>query len=201
MIDKVRFIDNTGKKLFPGDWIELNENLNTVIGGKSSGKSLLLYHIVKTIAPDLLKKRSQEITIPAYHFGDTGQLDFEVRWKDEHIDKLSVTPENKNREIEFIPQMYVNALAEKEGRASLYQLIESILEQNSKYKEFIQQVTQDISQIETSIEQDRATLLKLRDDLRQLNSETKTIGDPAAIEIEIQRLSSMIDTLREESGL
>jgi hypothetical protein len=79
VIDKVRFIDNSGCKFFPADWIELNENLNTVIGGKSSGKSLLLYHIVKTVAPDLVDKRSQEITIPAYRFGDAGELDFEVR--------------------------------------------------------------------------------------------------------------------------
>ncbi len=200
VIDKVRFIDNTGTKIFPTDWIELNENLNTIIGGKSSGKSLLLYHIVKTVAPDLLEKRSQEITIPTYSFGDPEQLDFEVRWKDGRIDRLSDPPDQKNREIEFIPQMYVNALAEKEGRESLYQLIESILEQDSGYKRFMEQMRDSISQIETTIEQDRATLLKLRDDLRLLKAEKKDIGDPAAIEKEIERLSLKIDKLREESG-
>lgn len=200
VIDKVRFVDNTGSKLFPADWIELNENLNTVIGGKSSGKSLLLYHIVKAVAPDLLDKRNQEITIPVYHFGDLGQLDFEVRWKDGHIDTLSSAPEFGNREIEYIPQMYVNSLAEKGGRSSLYQLIESILEQNTTYKDFIQQIRQEISQLETNIEQELTNLLKLRDELRKLLSEKKEIGDSTAIENEIQRLSSKIDVLREQSG-
>lgn len=200
VIDKVRFIDNTGSKLFPADWIELNENLNTVIGGKSSGKSLLLYHIVKTVAPELLDKRSQEITIPVYRFGDSVQLDFEVSWKDGQTDTLSTAPELRNREIEYIPQMYVNSLAEKEGRSSLYQLIESILDQNATYKDFIQNMREEILQLETNIEQDLTELLKLRDELRQRHFEKKTIGDSTAIEKEIQRLSSRIDVLREESG-
>lgn len=200
VIDKVRFIDNTGSKFFPVDWIELNENLNTVIGGKSSGKSLLLYHIVKTVAPDLVGKRSREITIPEYRFGDPGELDFEVRWKDGHTDTLSTASEHTNREIEYIPQMYVNSLAEKEGRTSLHQLIESILGQNATYRDFIQQIRTEISELEANIEQDLSNLLRLRGEIRRLYSERREIGTQSAIKKEIQRLSSKIDVLREESG-
>ena len=199
VIDKVRFIDNTGSKFFPADWIQLNENLNTVIGGKSSGKSLLLYHIAKAVAPDLVRKRSQEITILVYRFGDPGELDFEVRWKDGHTDTLSSASEHTNREIEYIPQMYVNSLAEKEGRTSLYQLIESILEQNASYRDFIQQLRNEISQLETDIERDLSNLLRLRSEIQRLYSERKEIGTLSAIKREIQRLSSKIDVLREES--
>ena len=49
VIDKVRFIDKTGNKTFTPLWVEFNQNLNEIIGGKSSGKSLLLHHIAKTI--------------------------------------------------------------------------------------------------------------------------------------------------------
>jgi hypothetical protein len=199
VIDKVRFIDNTGSKFFPADWIELSENLNTVIGGKSSGKSLLLYHIVKTVAPDLVGKRSQEITIPEYRFGDPGELDFEVIWRDGHTDTLSIASEHTNREIEYIPQMYVNSLAEKEGRTSLYQLIESILEQNATYRDFIQQIRKEISQLETDIERYLSNLLRLRSEIQRLYSERREIGTWSAIKNEIQRLSSKIDVLREES--
>jgi hypothetical protein len=199
VIDKVRFIDNTGK-FFPTGWIELNENLNTVIGGKSSGKSLLLYHIVKTVAPDLMDKRTQEIAIPVYRFGDPGQLDFEVRWKDGHTDTLSSASEHTSREIEYIPQMYVNSLAEREGRRSLYQLIESILEQNATYRDFVHQIRNEISQLETDIERDLSNLLRLRSEIQRLLSERKEIGTLSAIKGEIQRLSSKIDVLREESG-
>ena len=200
VIDKVRFRDNTGNKLFPADWIELNENLNTVIGGKSSGKSLLLYHITKTIAPDLVNKRAQETSIIEYSFGDPGELDFEVKWKDGHTDTLSITSEHTRREIEYIPQMYVNSLAEKDGKASLYELIESILEQNATYRDFIQQVRKEISQLETNIEQDLSSLLNLRGEIQRLHGERRAIGDLTAIKQEIGRLSSRIEVLREESG-
>ena len=49
VIDKVRFIDNSKEMNFLPDAIEINQNLTAIIGGKSTGKSLLLYYIAKTI--------------------------------------------------------------------------------------------------------------------------------------------------------
>ena len=77
VIDKIRFVDNTNQKLFSSEWINLNENLNAIIGGKSSGKSLLLYHIAKTVAPNLIDERKKEVTILDYRFGASEQFDFE----------------------------------------------------------------------------------------------------------------------------
>lgn len=200
VIDKVRFLDSTGEDLFPAEWIELNEGLNAVIGGKSSGKSLFLYHIVRTAAPDLLSKRSREIDIPQYRFGSPGQLGFEVKWKDGHLDALLDPSEQGNRELEYVPQMYVNSLAEEEGREALYRLVESILEQNRAYRDFSQGVREEISQLEVRIARDVAQLLKRRDEIRGLYAERREIGSESAIKKEIQRLSSRIDLLREESN-
>ncbi|EPR7343229.1 TrlF family AAA-like ATPase, partial [Vibrio parahaemolyticus] len=50
-IKRVRYIDNSGAHKFSNKWIPLNKDLNTIIGGKSSGKSMLLYHIAKAINP------------------------------------------------------------------------------------------------------------------------------------------------------
>ena len=199
VIDKVRFIDNTNSKLFPNDWIHLNRNFNAIIGGKSSGKSLLLYHIAKTVTPELIDKRGKEVTILDYHFGDIKQFDFEVVWKDGFSEKLSTSDEHSAREIEYIPQMYVNSLAEKEGKASLYKLIESILQQNTTYRDFFQQKKQEISQLEANIEQDVSELLRLRSELQRLTDERRIIGDFTAINNEIGRLSTGISKLREES--
>ena len=200
VIDKVRFVDKTGSELFSDEWIEFNENLNTIIGGKSSGKSLLLYHIAKTITPSLVSKRSQEINLPEYNFGRFEDFDFEVMWKDGRVDKLSILIEHADREIEYIPQMYVNSLAEKQGKNSLYQLIESILEQETTYRDFKQQVDEEITELESEIHQHTRELLKQRDILQRLYKERKGIGSEEAITSEIQRLSSKIDILREESG-
>jgi hypothetical protein len=198
VIDKVRFIDKADRKIFSPDWIYLNENLNAIIGGKSSGKSLLLYHIAKTIAPDLVEERSKETTILNYSFGSFEQFDFEVMWKDGHSEKLSAPTEGP-REIEYIPQLYVNNLAEKQGKVSLYKLIESILEQNNDYREFIQSVKQEIAELEIAVDGKVAELLKKREDLQILLNERKSIGDIQAINGEIDRLSSAIAELRKAS--
>lgn len=47
IIDEVRFVSTNSK--FNTSPICLNENLNVIIGGKSSGKSILLYHIARTL--------------------------------------------------------------------------------------------------------------------------------------------------------
>lgn len=199
VIDKVRFIDKTDQKLFSTEWIDLNENLNAIIGGKSSGKSLLLYHIAKTIAPGLAENRAKEANSLKYTFGTLDQFDFEVLWKDGYSDKLSTSSEN-TREIEYIPQLYVNALAEQQGKASLYKLIESILEQNIEYREFIQEVRQEISDTDISIDNKVAELLRKRDELQSLYDERKTIGEHQAISDEITRLSLEITKLRNDSN-
>jgi ABC-type lipoprotein export system ATPase subunit len=199
VIDKVRFIDKADRKLFSSDWIDFNGNLNAIIGGKSSGKSLLLYHIAKTIAPTLIENRSTEVNILDYNFGSLEQFDFEVLWKDGYSDRLSTASE-KPREIEYIPQLYVNALAEKQGKASLYKLIESILEQNIEYREFIQEVKQEISDLEIDLDSTVTELLQKREDLQTLINERKAIGDSKAINEEISRLTGEISKLREASN-
>jgi hypothetical protein len=199
VIDKVRYLDKANRKLFSSDWIHLNENLNSIVGGKSSGKSLLLYHIAKTTAPNLVEARKTEVPILDYSFGTSDEFDFEVVWKDGHCDKLSVPHESNVREIEYIPQLYVNALAEKQGKNSLYRLIESILEQNIDYREFIQDVNQKIANLEVAIDNDVSELLRKREELQTLYEERKVIGDFKAINEEINRLSSKITELRNDS--
>ncbi|MFT4152439.1 hypothetical protein [Parafilimonas sp.] len=51
VIDKAKFVTNENTNYFDKEAIELNPNLNVIIGGKSSGKSLLPYHIAKAIDP------------------------------------------------------------------------------------------------------------------------------------------------------
>ena len=71
MIDKVRFIDNSGSSNFMSEFIEINQNLTTIIGGKSTGKSLLLYYISKTIDSQEVNLRFSNHSLPMkYDFDD-----------------------------------------------------------------------------------------------------------------------------------
>jgi predicted ATPase len=50
IIDQVQFISPDNK--FRAEPIKFNRNLNVIVGGKSSGKSILLYNIAKTLLAD-----------------------------------------------------------------------------------------------------------------------------------------------------
>ena len=201
VIDKVRFLDRTGTNRFQNKWIELNPNLNVIIGGKSSGKSLLLYHIAKTISPYQTEEKSKEINGNVYNeFSKPDQFDFEVLWKDCHINSLNESSENKNRKITFIPQMYINFLAEKQGQKNLIELIDSILEQNEIYKIFIDSAKQRIYELKVLINQDISDLIELREEYKKIVLEIKEIGDKNAILNEIKRLNEQIEVLKTESG-
>jgi len=72
LIDYVQFIDSNEN--FTNEKIYLNQNLNVIIGGKSTGKSILLREIARTINPYEVKNRLEEAS--AFHF--SGFLDSEI---------------------------------------------------------------------------------------------------------------------------
>ena len=104
VIDKVRFIDRSNAKYFTSSWIEFNQNLNVIIGGKSSGKSLLLYHIAKTVDDQQVGEKLKVLKSSGYDpFIKDKPFDFEVVWKNKDIDKLNES--NKKGLITYIPQL------------------------------------------------------------------------------------------------
>ncbi|MDM7132773.1 hypothetical protein QUH22_29515, partial [Klebsiella pneumoniae] len=119
---RARFICEDKK--FPKNWIYLNKDLNTIIGGKSSGKSLLLYFIAAAINKSAVLENINLADTDNYN---TQGVDFEVEWDDGSISLLSDLEDTKP--ITYIPQLYINKLAEVEGKNQLKKLIESILKQ------------------------------------------------------------------------
>jgi hypothetical protein len=196
IIDRVRFRDNTNKKIFSEDWIELNPNLNTIIGGKSTGKSLLLYHIARTIDPEIVDDATSNFGIKYDKFN----VDFEVFWKDGRIDKLSEI-ENKERRITYIPQLYINRLAEPGGdnREKLNALIKEILLENDDYKDFYNNIQNDIKVIKTDINKEISNLFNLFDEIDDKKKELKAFGDKEAVITEIRRIKNEINSLKEKS--
>lgn len=147
VIDNVRFICPNNN--FPTKPIFLNPNLNMIIGGKSSGKSILLYLIAKTLLVNdkLLKNRDK---IDKYKF-EKG-FDFEIETKggfkqkfDRALSENSILPE-----IKYIPQNYLVKLAEpdenKTGR-DLNQLVRELIAEDNiskgLYEDFISTVKQN----------------------------------------------------------
>ena len=106
--------------------------MNTIIGGKSSGKSLLLYHIAKSINSAEVDKKVRLSKSSSY--SDLNGVDFEVEWSNGEISTMSDTIDTKP--ITYIPQLYINHLAEEDGKNQLNTLVKDILNQNDSFKEF-----------------------------------------------------------------
>ncbi len=104
IIDKVTYRDSAMHR-FSEDAVYLNEALNAIIGGKSSGKSILLYHIAKTVDPAQIVTKMETLSSTGFTFEDDEGFDFEVTWRDGVTMTLRDTNERHDRRITYIPQI------------------------------------------------------------------------------------------------
>lgn len=195
-IDAVRFIDKTTHKFFSNEWILLNAGLNTIIGGKSSGKSLLLYHIAKAINSVEVAEKTR--LAKAANYNDLTDIDFEVRWSNGDISRS--TDSASTKPITYVPQLYINHLAEAEGRSKLNELIREILKQNENFKIFDQNKELSIKEQNRLISAKIDELHELRDAFSANKKEIGNYAPRQAIEQEIAGLADKIKDLRVKSG-
>ena len=210
IIDKVRFIDNTGKNDFSSEYIPLNQNLNVVIGGKSTGKSLLLHHIAKTIDKNEVSKAivlGNGGIIQDFTFDKDNNFDFEVVWKDGEAINLKTSSviegEEYKRKIVYIPQRYLNLLSEKEiqSRQTLNFFIQSIILEDENAAQYHEQKKLQISKAEKEISKEINNLFAIQDDIEKLREEIKIIGDEKGILRYIDELKKETDEIKKETGL
>lgn len=195
-IEKVRFINKEQPRLFSENWQELNPDLNTIIGGKSSGKSLLLYHIARAINADEVDSKIHLAKSSTY--AGLPYLDFEVLWSNGETSRLSESAEKKP--ITYIPQLYINHLAEEDGRSQLNTLVQDILLQHPTYQQFSETQEKKIVTTSKDINQKIDSFFELRSKYGLLNKDAEAIGTRPAITAEIERLLTEIKTLRDRSG-
>jgi hypothetical protein len=200
ILNKMAFLDSAGMSRFGKTHIHLNADLNVIIGGKSSGKSLLLYHIAKTVDPGQVEEKMNTLSEAGYDFEQHPNFDFEVVWGDGIRMRLKEDRESKNRRITYIPQMYINHLAEEKGEQHLRDLVESILGQNDEYRYFLEEVHVRMREKNAEVSESINDLFLLRDTHAQLVKEIKDIGEPKAIAEQIKVTQEKIDKLRRSSG-
>ncbi|MBP2143917.1 ABC-type cobalamin/Fe3+-siderophores transport system ATPase subunit [Methanococcus voltae] len=203
-IKYVRFInraDKTGKPYFTNERIYLNQNLNSIIGGKSSGKSILLYLIAKTInsnisddlkcAKDVKNYNSEKIK-KYDEFFEKELEDFEVVWGDEHIDKY--TDKNKeNRNITYIPQMHLSTISE--NSKELNELVENIIFEKSDIKQYLEDMEGNVKNLQKKISSLSINLDGNLEEYLKYTADLYNAGSKTAITSEIERLTNEIKDL------
>lgn len=196
VITEAEFEDTNG--LFGKQTIHFNENLNSIIGGKSSGKSLLLHSMANAIDAAQVGRISDALKIPRTYFD--GSYQFKVRWKDGFENVLSADNDD-NRKITYIPQLYINYLAEKDNEEELNSLLVSILRQNSAFASFYAGKKSDIATTNENIQKLLTNTLAERNAGIEAFNTLKETGKVADVQKSIDELKKKIETITKASAL
>lgn len=163
--------------------IFFNPNLNTVIGGRSNGKSTLTNSIAKQLKHELYVPKDPTTGLGMYTF-DNANLN--IYWQDGG-------GVNNDRKIEFIPQDYMIRVAEKDDDRN--KLIRSTVETDaSNYQKIIN--------YEQSVQENFSTIRKLLEELEIINNRlgnlTAPEGDKVGIENQLKKIEEAIDKQSEK---
>jgi hypothetical protein len=211
MIEKVTFTSSENR--FTSEPIYFNKNLNVIIGGKSSGKSILLYNIARTLSTDdnLFKDESIE---NKYNFRENNEenqytdleYNFEVNTKVDGVSQKRFDENNKNiiPDVKYIPQNYLIKLAEpeqyKKGE-SLNKIIRKLIieDKTSKegYNDFLLNVKANDKKRENLIKE----YLDLKEKILSLDESLKGKSDKLTLEKNIESNLNKINELKKNVGL
>ncbi|WP_370585522.1 TrlF family AAA-like ATPase [Pantoea sp. S61] len=195
IIKRARFIDKSHNKKFTNEWINFNADLNTIIGGKSSGKSLLLYNLAK--ANNKVEVVEKMALAKMQPYPQSHSYDFEVEWNNGEVCTLS---DEKTKPITYIPQLYINQLAEKEGKNDLNELISKVLCQRETFKSESDAIRSEISDNNINISTKLSELFSCIEQYNILKKESLEIGLKGDIEKEIRELNGQAEEIRKKSG-
>ncbi len=204
LIDKVQFV--SANHIFSPNPIYLNPNLNVIIGGKSSGKSILLYAIAKTLSADssILKRDDGS---PNYDFNKIEQgFDFEIKTKGGFSQRLNRdTDENSILpEIKYIPQNYLVKLAEpelnKKGR-SLNKLVRDLITEDQTSKEEYQDFVNKVKQNDRLRGSQLEIFFEALDEIKTLEEELRTKSNQDVLQKNIDTNTQRVEDLNKSTGL
>lgn len=196
VITEAEFEDENG--LFGKQTICFNESLNSIIGGKSSGKSLLLHSMANAIDAEQVGRISDSLKIPRTYFDGGFQL--KVRWKDGYENVLTSESED-NRKITYIPQLYINYLAEKDNEEELNNLLISILRQNTEFALFYASKRNDIANTNYALQNLFGEMVSERREAMDAFNSLKETGKVADVQKSIDDLKKKIEAITKASAL
>jgi len=179
VIDRIEINDD----LILNTSIDLNVNMNSIVGGRSTGKSVLLTAIAQKL------KTERPIEFPHHkleyrEFVKKVSNSISVYWKDGE--------QNNDREIEFFQQGYMYDLATSELKLS--KLVKNILKNKGK-GDLLEGYSAKKTELKKSISTYITDLFQVISDIRLRSSELSDKGDLKGVQDEINRLQDKMEEL------
>lgn len=204
IIDKIRFICSDQK--FTTKPIYLNRNLNVIIGGKSSGKSILLYNIANTLLADKNFLEKEGLSNKYNFRGSDSSFNFEVTTAGGFSQLLfrDSTEKSVLPEIKYIPQNYLVKLAEPNQNrkgAALNKIVRDLINEDNEsrviYDDFISLVKSYDRKREIIIER----YFQLRDRIGSLRNSLAAKAKKEILEQSIMTNTKKVEELNKSAGL
>lgn len=182
VIDRITFDDPS----FTKSEIQFNQNLNSIIGSRSSGKSTLLNHIAHSVDPIQVQQRGLEGPAKGREWSN-----LVVHWRD---GSHSMADTDDDKGIVFIPQNYINSLAEAQSENSpILNLAEKSLFSSEKALSIAKgKLNNELVDIDRNISVGVTDLFSLINAQARQKEMIKTIGDEEGIKKEIKKLDDEI---------
>lgn len=183
---------------FQKEAIQLNENLTCIIGGKSTGKSLLLHNIANAIDETQVKEKEATTGSLKENQPDRRKLTgVQVYWKDG-----SLNDGDGMHKIVYIPQAYLNRISDNgEEISEIDQIIKSVLLQDHQFKDSYDimsiALNQKSQEIDHLIMQANVSFEKMK----ELREEQKSIGTKDGLNKRINELNNKKSNEVKESAI
>ena len=182
VIDKVILNDDE----FSSEPIYFNDKLTCIIGGKSTGKSILLHNMAKAIDETQVEEKESIVNTSTKELSNTT-----VCWADGQNDG--------DRHIIYIPQSYLNCLSDKqEVTTEIDNMIQSVILNNETAKFAYEKMLTSIKEKRSELNVKILNLLDIHKETVEIDEEKKELGDRSGIEREIKKLQEQKDAISKD---
>lgn len=190
VIDRVEIVSNSDFDKKP---ILFNDNLTCIIGGKSTGKSLLLHNMANAIDEKQVADKDETAKTNVMLLDN-----LVVHWRD---GKSSADCEEQ-RGVVYIPQSYLNKLSDvREETTEIDKLIQETLLQDKDLKKVHEQMLGEIKALKQETAELILDFLATVDEKEEILKEKKEIGDKAGINAQIEKDNEQLKGLSKEFEL
>ena len=173
VVDRVEFNDPS----FQEAPVYFNDKPNCIIGGKSTGKSILIQNLARSISRAEAEKtleKAQNKTL----FVNT----FKTYWKDGST--------SDDRKIIYIPQTYLNKLTDNQAEKTEIDFwIQDVLFQNSQIKEAYENYEESIRGLKIEISKNIIDLISCYNEYKTNIGDQLNIGDIDGVTVQISKLN------------